>query len=156
MARLTDEDRENILADWHTGQFTQSQLGRKYKTTHVTIGKITKDIEPKFKDLVTTQIAIDTQLAGESYKEVTAVREIVTEKTKHLQFLHNITIKNVSTMAEKIDKNMTIYDHKTVQDTVHKAGQTLGVIEQFAPKMEVTNMNAQQNKETKVITVKYE
>mgnify|MGYP001767020989 CR=1 FL=1 len=140
MARLTDEDRENILADWHTGQYSHSELGKRYNTSHVTIGKICKGIEPKHADKVTAQIAIRTALADESYKEVTAVNKAVEEKTRHLQFLHNATLKNVSVMAKKIDEKTTIDDHKKAQDTIHKAGQTLGVVEQFSSQS--INVNA--------------
>lgn len=132
MARLTDEDRENILADWHTGQYSHSELGKRYNTSHVTIGKICKGIEPKHAEKVTAQIAINTALADESYKEVTAINRAVEEKTRHLQFLHNATLKNVSVMSKKINENTSIDDHKKAQETIHKAGQTLGVIDQFA------------------------
>lgn len=132
MARLTDEGRENILADWHTGQFSHSELARRYNTSHVTIGKICKGIEPKHADKVSAQIAIRTALAEESFKEVTAIERIVTEKTKHLQFLHNATLKNISTMAKKLNESASIDDHKKAQDAIHKAGQTLGVIDQFS------------------------
>lgn len=132
MARLTDKDRELILADWHTGQYSHSELGKRYNTSHVTIGKICKGIEPKHADKVTAQIAIKTALADESYKEVTAIERVVEEKTRHLQFLHNATLKNISVMAKKLNEDASISDHKTAQDAIHKAGQTLGVIEQFA------------------------
>lgn len=141
MARLTDEDRENILADWHTGQYSHSELGKRYNTSHVTIGKICKGIEPKHADKVTAQIAIKTALADESYKEVTAIERVVDEKTRHLQFLHNATLKNISVMAKKLNEDATIQDHKQAQEAIHKAGQTLGVIEQFAKSGDV-NVNA--------------
>jgi hypothetical protein len=150
VARLTDEDRENILADWHTGQYSHSELGKRYNTSHVTIGKICKGIEPKHADKVTAQIAIKTALADESYKEVTAIERVVDEKTRHLQFLHNATLKNVSVMSKKINEGMTVAEHKMAQDTIHKAGQTLGVVEQFSTQN--INVNATAN----AATVTYE
>jgi phosphoketolase len=133
--------RELILADWHTGQYSHSELGKKYNTSHVTIGKLVKDIAPKHADKVTAQIAIRTALADESYKEVTAIETIVTEKTKHLTYLHNVTLKNISVMAKKLNEDASISDHKQAQEAIHKAGQTLGVIEQFAKSGDV-NVNA--------------
>ena len=141
MARLTDEDRENILADWHTGQYSHSELGKRYNTSHVTIGKICKGIEPKHADKVTAQIAINRALMDESYKEVTAIEKVVDEKTRHLQFLHNATLKNISVMTKKLNENATIQDHKQAQEAIHKAGQTLGVIDQFAKSGDVNVQN---------------
>jgi hypothetical protein len=141
MARLTEEDRENILADWHTGQYSHNYLGKKYNCSHVTIGKLCKGIIPKHTSKVTAQIAINTALAGESVKEVTAINKAVEEKTRHLQFLHNLTLKNMATMAKKLDEDATVADHKIAQDAIHKAGQTLGVIDQFAKSGDV-NVNA--------------
>lgn len=69
------------------------------------------------------------------------VNEIIDEKTRHLTFLHNATLKNISVMAKKLNEDASISDHKTAQDAIHKAGQTLGVIEQFAKSGDV-NVNA--------------
>ena len=73
MARLSEESKELILADFHTGQFSQRELAKKYKVSHVTIGKLTKGLTPKHKDKVTAQIAIATALSEENYQKVTAV-----------------------------------------------------------------------------------
>jgi len=132
VARLTDNDRENILADWNTGQFSHSELGKKYNTSHVTIGKLCKGVAPKLQDKVTAEVAIRTALAEATPKEVTAFETIVNEKTKHLQFLHNATLKNISVMAKKLNEDASVKDHLDAQNAIHKAGQTLGVIEQFA------------------------
>jgi len=147
MARLTDEQRELILADWHTGQYSHSTLGKKYNTSHVTIGKIVKDIEPKHAEKVTAQIAINTELAEASYNEVTAIETIVKEKTKHLQFINNLTLKNLQVMGKKIDEDLTMIDHKAVQDTIDKAAITLKVADRHSPKQDINiqNTNATQN-----------
>lgn len=48
--------------------------------------------------------------------------------------------------------DLSASDIKDCIDSVHKAGQTLGVVEQFAPKTEITNTNATQNN-TKRVTI---
>jgi IS30 family transposase len=158
VARLTNEDRENILADWHTGQYSHSELGKRYNTSHVTIGKICKGIEPKHADKVTAQIAIKTALVDESYKEVTAIAKAVDEKTRHLQFLHNATLKNVSVMSKKINEDMSVAEHKMAQETIHKAGQSLGVIDQFAKSgdVNVSTVAAIQNNTVKTLSDFYD
>lgn len=132
MARLTDEDKEKILADWHTGQFSVRELGARHNIGKTTIAKLVQGIEPKHKDKVDALVSVRTALAQESGQEVDSVYRAVEEKTRHLQFLHNATLKNISVMAKKLNESATIKDHKDAQDAIHKAGQTLGVVEQFA------------------------
>ena len=141
MARLTDKDRELVLADWHTGQYSVRDLGNRHNIGKTTIAKIVQGIEPKHKDKVDTLVSVKTALAQESGQEVDSVNRAVDEKTRHLTFLHIATIKNISVMAKKLNEDATILEHKTAQDAIHKAGQTLGVIEQFAKSGDV-NVNA--------------
>ncbi len=47
MARLSDNDKELILADFHTGQFVQRELAKKYEVSTATINKLTKGVEPE-------------------------------------------------------------------------------------------------------------
>ena len=145
MAKLTDDLKSSILADWHTGHFSLRQMELKHNIGRTTISKIVKGITPKHKDKVDTLIAIKTELSKEVDKEVDSVDKVVAAKTKHLQFLHNATLKNISVMVKKLDEDATIQDHKTAQDAIDKAGQTLGVIERFAPKQDINLTNAQQN-----------
>ena len=94
MARLTDDQRELILADFHTGQYTQQALGEKYNTSHVTIGKIVKGLEPKHKDKVTTISTMTAELHRESYKEVTAVTKAIDRRTQHILLFENSALEN--------------------------------------------------------------
>jgi len=120
MARLTEEDRELILADYNTGHYTQRELAKKYDTSHVTIGKITKGIEPKHKDKVTTQIAIATELSQESYHEVKAVETLVSEKTKHLKLINDNATKLANKLAVMADQIDTPNDLKTLTEANDK------------------------------------
>ena len=52
MARLTQDTKDKILADFHTGYFSIRQLADKYETSHTTVNKLTKGIEPKHKTKV--------------------------------------------------------------------------------------------------------
>jgi predicted GIY-YIG superfamily endonuclease len=44
VARLSDKERDLILADYHTGHFTQRELSKKYSVSTATINKLTKDV----------------------------------------------------------------------------------------------------------------
>jgi hypothetical protein len=76
---------------------------------------------------------------------VNAIEQVVNEKTKHLQFINNLTLKNLSVMAKKVNEDTTIYEHKIVAETVDKSAITLGVADRHAPKIELNNTNATQN-----------
>ena len=86
MARLTNSDREKILADFHTGHFSLRQLAERYNTSPTTINKLTKGINPKHKDKVDTLVSIKADLANQSLQEVDSVNQVVNFRTKHLVF----------------------------------------------------------------------
>ena len=120
MARLTPEDKTLILADFHTGQYTQRDLALKYECSHVTIGKICKGLEPKNKDKVTKLIAIKTELAEQNYQEVTAVEKMVTERTAQLVFFQQSAMKNqkkANVLLESAEKLSEFRDHATITKT---------------------------------------
>ncbi len=113
MARLTDDQRELVLADFHTGQYTQQSLGEKYNTSHVTIGKIVKGLEPKHKDKVTTISAMTAELHQESYKEVTAVTKAIDKRTQHILLFETSALRNQKVANKALDT----LEKKEVLDT---------------------------------------
>ena len=160
MAKLNDEDKVKILADFHTGVYSQRDLAMRYQVSHVTIGKITKGLEPKHAENVTALIAVKSQLKHESYQQVTAIDEVVTKKVGQMKMITDITelnlqgIKNAIQTATK-DKTVNVgdgvqnvepirwdaKDYLDAQNMIHKAGQSLGVIDQFAKSSDI-NVNS--------------
>jgi len=126
MARLNSEDKEKILADFHTGAYTNRELAKRYGVSHVTIGKITKGLSPKHKEKVTTQISIIADLAEESYQEVTAINEVVTKATKHLVFFQNSALKNQKLANALLDgEEVDMFNLKAHADITLKNKQTV-------------------------------
>ncbi len=144
MARLTNEDKESILAEFHTGVYSNNELAKRWNTSHTTVNKIVKDLKPKNSGIVSSQIANRTELAEQSFKEVSAVETAVKEKTKHLEYINNLTLKNLSVMAKKINEDTTIAEHKMISEAVDKSAITLKVAERHAPKTTIENSNNQQ------------
>lgn len=141
---LTDDERNSLIADHKTGNFSQRKLSTKYKVSLGYVNKTIKEIDKIDEDVVNAGIAYKTALAERDEHSVNAIEQVVNEKTKHLQFINNLTLKNLSVMAKKVDGETSINEHKMIGETVHKAGQTLGVIDQFASKGDV-NVNTQNN-----------
>ena len=58
-----------------------------------------------------------------------AVQEVVTndvdERTKHIQILNKMTLKNLSFMNKKMDADFEMVEHKLFQETVNKAAEQL-------------------------------
>lgn len=132
VALLNDDISSKIITDHKTGQYSQRKLANKYGVSLGYVNKITKNVIKEDEEVVNAGVAYMSELAKRDEQSVNAIQQVVNEKTKHLQFLHNATLKNVSVMARKLDHTSSISDHKMAQDTIHKAGQTLGVIDQFA------------------------
>ena len=94
MARLNDDQREKILAQFHAGA-SQNELAKRFEVSPATINKLCKGIEPKNVDKVNTLTRIKTELAEQTEHEVNAVQKEVDERMKHILFFNSAAIRNV-------------------------------------------------------------
>lgn len=120
MARLTQDTKDKILADFHTGYFSQRDLALKYECSTATINKLTKGLKPEHKDKVNTLITIKSQLAEESEQKVNAIETIVEEKTKHLIYFRESALKNqelANRLLEGTDKLKDVESHSRITKT---------------------------------------
>jgi DNA-binding MurR/RpiR family transcriptional regulator len=124
MARLTDTQRELIMADYHIGK-SQNEIAKKYEVSPATINKLCKGIEPKHLDKVNTLTRINIELSQESECEVNAIQKEVNERIKHIDFFNKVTYKNINAMSSKLDESLTIVEHKHAQETIAKAKETV-------------------------------
>jgi len=141
MARLSKEDREErdslVLADFHTGQFNQRELSKKYEVSTATINKLTKGKKPKHEHKVNTIATVTAELLEESEQEVNAVFTAIDEKTKHIKLINDNATKlarKINTMADQIDQPQ---DMKHLVDANDKLAVTLKVADRHAPKGDV-------------------
>ncbi len=152
MARLSDNDKGLILADFHTGQFVQRELAKKYEVSTATINKLTKGVKPKHEDKVNAVATAHAQLEGESEQEVNAVHKAIEVKTNHIKLIMDNAEKlasKLNTMTDQIDEPQ---DLKYLVEANDKLSITMKVSERHAPKTEITNTNATQNN-TKRVTI---
>lgn len=122
MARLTDEQRERILADFHIGK-SQNELAKKYEVSPATINKLCKGLAPKHAEKVNTLTRIRTELDGESEYQVNAIHREVDERTKHLQFFTSVAIRNVKESMDAPCEGQMDYQRRA--DTILKAKETV-------------------------------
>jgi predicted DNA-binding protein YlxM (UPF0122 family) len=144
MARLTETQKEDLLADYHTGEYSNNELAKKYKTSHTTVNKMVKDLEPKHKEKVSTISAMRAELLQESFKEVSAVEAAINERTKHLLFFTNSALKNQTLANKKLNDNISMNDleaHSRI--TSRNKDSVLG--KEANTQVNIQNTNALQN-----------
>lgn len=148
MAKLTEQIREKILADYKMGASKRS-LSMKYELSIATIFKICKDTSQEDAKLVKQQVAINTQLAEKSETEVKAFHNAVDTATKHLIYFQNRALANqkkADELLEFADDLADIDAHSRI--TARNKETVLGK----SPETIIHNTNAQQNVEqTKIV-----
>ena len=73
MAKITDETKEKILADFHTGKFSQRELAKKHNVSKTLIANLTSGLKPKNDHLVEAQISLLSAKQSLSEAEMTAI-----------------------------------------------------------------------------------
>ena len=151
MAKITNEIKEKILADWKVG-VSQNQLAKNYNFSKATINKICKDVEQTNIELVNTKVSLTRALQEKSEQEVNSIEREVNDKLRRESLVYGFqekAIKRAGDMLEGID---AAQDLKHLVDAVDKASITLKVSDRHAPKQDINLTNATQN----VVTVEIE
>lgn len=152
MPRLTDKQRELLLADHHTGHYTQRELARKYDVSTRTVNNIVKGVEPKHTEKVNAIMSVARDLSQESSTEVNAVATIVNKKIDREKLIFGNAEKlanKLFTMADQID---TPNDLKTLAEANDKLAVTLKVAERHANSQVTVNTQNNVNQEHIEIT----
>ena len=142
MAKITDEVRVLILADYHTGHFTQRELSRKYAVSTATINKLTKGIEPKHTEKVNAIVTATRELNKESEQEVNAVHLIVNKQLTREELIYGNAEKLAGKLTTMIDQIDTPSDALTIANTNDRLAITLKVADRHAPKIDITQNQA--------------
>lgn len=171
MARLTDNDKNLIVADYQTGKYSQRDLAKKYEVSIGTVNKLTKEINPINEHLVNAQISL---LSAKSYltnEQMNAIMNTARDEVFNLGIVQNASQLAVIRSTEQLSKNtkkamtkvkqyndggqvcgesIELYeieldsaDIKNHVDSIDKASITLGVSQRHA-KTEINNTNAMQ------------
>ena len=117
--------QEQILADWRTGEFSIRTLAHRHDVSAAYVGKLVKGVPKDLSEVVDAGIKFRSALLQENRQVGDAVSQIVDEKTRHLAFFRDATVKNVSLMMEKIGRETSIDEHKAAQDTILKGRETV-------------------------------
>lgn len=96
----------------------------------------------KNQQLIIDEARVLAEKSTLNQQELNFHNQQVSERTKHLQFIHNMTLKNLSVLGKKIDETFTPQDHKLTQEAINKGGEALGVIEKNSTVINNTNQQA--------------
>ena len=171
MARLTDNAKELILADYHTNKYSQRDLAKKHNVSVGTISKLTKEIEPQNEHLVNAQTSIiraNEELPNEQMNAIMNTSHDILRRENLIYGNAELMASKVpdivnSFIVEKKDEEtgeitkeflMGTKDMKELAEANDKLAITLKVAERHAPKTTIENNNQQDNSQ-KVIKVEY-
>lgn len=113
------------MADWRTGEYSHRDLASKYDVSTGYIAKTLRDVPQDLAPVVSAGVKYRSAILQENEHAAHAISQIVDEKTRHIAFFANATVKNVSLMMEKIGPKTSIDEHKTAQEAILKGKETV-------------------------------
>jgi len=168
MARLTQDTKDKILADYHVGK-SQNQLAKDYECSPATINKICKGVTPKYSDKVNSVVAIKTELNSESEYQSECFEREVNAKLRRANLVYGGVEKALKKMTEIVEsgyvedkinvgdgmqkfeqRKLNTTDVKNALDGYDKASITLGVNQRHANTVIANTNNNQQTSPTQI------
>jgi predicted DNA-binding protein YlxM (UPF0122 family) len=98
----------------------------------------------RIRQQVIEQTRVETQFLTLEKNEQEFVRSEVDKNVKMLEFFNNSTLKNCSIMMKKVNSDMDVFGHKTVQSTLREGKET---VFGKTPDVQFNNINAQNNED---------
>lgn len=173
MAKLTDRQKNNIIAKWKTGVYTQRDLAKTYKVDVAIINRIVKEIDKENADLVEAGVLFqNAKKSTKSQQEIVEIDRAIEYRLKNefrednkrikiydtsFEILNTINgILKRGTIEEKIsigdgiqrfeERVINAVDAEKLANAVDKLSITTNVNERHAKsQVEVNNNNAIQN-----------
>jgi len=178
MAKLTDRKRNNIVAKWKTGVYTQRELAKTYNVDVATINKIVKEIPKENADLVEAGVVFENaKRSTKSQQEISEINKAIeyrlkkefSEDNKRVK-VYDLSYKLIDVVEdllknkkvkEKInvgigvqefqERDLNTSDVKNISDTISQIGKTLSVVDN--KETVINNANVQSNDTTMQINI---
>jgi len=140
MARAQKYDKEQLLADWKAGGYSQRKLAKKHGISTGMVAKLTKGVIKESEQLVSDLVQVNQGLAAKTEKEVSAISEQVSNRLQDEEMIRRLTKNNMVGVSKKLVNHMklSMLDHKNAQDLIDKASVTLGVNERHSKPTQVS------------------
>ena len=169
MAKITEQTKKLIIADYLTGKFSQRELAKKHNISLGAANKITKDLTPENERYVEAEVTMISARQTLPDEQMNAIMNAAKDEAYNRGLIFNATQKNLAKITQMLDKNtkyekvgvgdgvqnfepveLNANDYKALQDAIDKASLTLGV-NQRAASTTINNANVQQSEETKIV-----
>lgn len=131
MARLTDELKQTIVAEWKNGT-SQNDLAKIYGVSKGTVNKYCKGVEQSIVPLVNAQVQINQHLNELNERERSLFNETVTEQTKHLIYFQNSALKGQQLANDALDYVTDRYNNADTSEKEEMTGQAMLVAKEHA------------------------
>lgn len=117
--------REQILQDWRMKLGSQADLADKYKVSKGFVNGVCKGVEQDAEAIVNAGVQYKQMLATQDDSMVNAVQHEVEERTKHIVFFNNATVKNLTIMLSKLTEENSIMEHRIAQAAIKDGKETV-------------------------------
>lgn len=164
MARLTDNEKKLVIADYKTGKYSQRELAERHHISVGTVNNLTKDLKADNEQFVQAQISLLTAKALLPPEQMNAILNAAQEEIYNKGLVTNATQLNLVRMTEHISVNKKLEkvnvgdgiqqfeevglgsgDYLNIQNAIDRASLTLKINDRHAPKTDINLTNAQQN-----------
>lgn len=161
MAKLSDRQKNNILAKWHTGQYAKTELAKVYKVDEKTIRDIVDKQKPRNAEIV--EVGAKLEILKKSEKtpiETAEINKAIIKRVAELSIADEIkqevlsgTLLNIKSVKKKIELEEIedMQDHRHAQEIFDKALITSGKAPRHASQN--IQVNTQNNIQTKVLSI---
>nr|DAJ66308.1 MAG TPA: Helix-turn-helix of DDE superfamily endonuclease [Caudoviricetes sp.] len=169
VAKITEQTKKLIIADYLTGKFSQRELAKKHNISLGAANKITKDLTPENERYVEAEVTMISARQTLPDEQMNAIMNAAKDEAYNRGLIFNATQKNLAKITEMLNKNtkfekvgvgdgvqnfepveLNANDYKALQDAIDKASLTLGV-NQRTSSTTINNANVQQSEETKIV-----
>ncbi len=137
MAKLTDNEVKLLIADYHTGKFSQRKLAEKYNVSIGKVNQLTKEVTPINEHLVNAQMSILSAKSQLTNEQMNAIMNTAQELAFNKGLVFNVSQKALQKASMLLDQSEDMNELKTAVDLADRASLTLGVNQRHAPKVEI-------------------
>ena len=137
MARLTEEQREQIVDRWRCGE-SQNSIAKRFPISVATVNKLCKGVPQDNVDLVNAQVFINQELSSKVNNEVNTINQVVDERTRHLIFFQNSALKGQKLANDALDYIVDRYNNADDDEKEELTGKAMYVAKEHST---VTNKN---------------
>jgi len=141
MAKITDRQKNNIIAKWDTGEYTKTQLSKIYKTSESNIRKIVGKEEPRNAHIVEASVMLETlKKCEKSANEIKAIDQAVQQRLKIEFDKDNLKLRIYETQCKAIDKISKLLDDGSYKRPIKLKNGDYDVIEQHDQELNGTEL----------------